>query len=277
MAWIESHTVLIRHRKLTSTAHALRLKPVYLLGHLHALWHTVLEQQEDGDLSSWDDDSIANAACYGDSAAKFVSLLLSHKWLDDARTIHDWLDYAGLYLIRKYAKRNKPRLAEIWAKHGKVYGQSSQKSQEPSNDLATTKQQSFVGGVGVLDSKDSSIMEGREFFNPGLHVDLASRAKAVIAYYFVRVAPSRLSTAAVAERLLAQVFLDEPTLQDDAILAGIDHYAKECANEKPSMRSSPKKFIENRSWESYDGRVKTAPPEKTARERAAESAKQLPI
>jgi len=36
--------------------------------------------------------------------------------------IHDWLDYAGLYLIKKYNTSNARKLREIWNKHGFVYG-----------------------------------------------------------------------------------------------------------------------------------------------------------
>lgn len=125
MAWIESHTVLIRHRKLIETARALRLKPVYLLGHFHALWHAALEQQEDGDLSSWTDDLIAEYSCYEGDAAKYVSLLDQFGWLD-GRLLHDWLDYAGLYLTKKYSTSNRAKLIAIWKKHGQVYGSQDQ-------------------------------------------------------------------------------------------------------------------------------------------------------
>lgn len=127
MAWIESHTVLIRHRKLLPLSNDLRLKPVYVLGHLHALWHAVLEQQEDGDLSSWPDDLISSVSCYQGDAPQYVSLLQKHGWLDNKK-IHDWLDYAGLYLIKKYSTSNKDRLKEIWEKHGKCYGEKAYKA-----------------------------------------------------------------------------------------------------------------------------------------------------
>lgn len=160
MAWIESHTVTLRHRKLIASAQELRLKPVYLLGHLHALWHAALEQQEDGDLSSWTDEMIAHAACYTGDPKKFVLLLLSKRWLDDARTVHDWLDYAGKYLTGKYAKRNKDRLAEIWKKYGRIYGSG----ERPTESQQTSNQQSLVRGVGrskdSSSSKDSSKLEG---------------------------------------------------------------------------------------------------------------------
>lgn len=104
MAWIESHTVLMRHRKLVDLARDLRLRKSYAMGHLHALWHTALEQQEDGDMSRWTDEMIAECADYPGSAPQFVTLLRKHRWLDGDSRIHDWWQYAGPYLRGKYKK-----------------------------------------------------------------------------------------------------------------------------------------------------------------------------
>ena len=130
MAYVESHTVLLRHRKLRELSRSLRLKPVYVMGHLHALWHAALEQQEDGDLSSWSDDLIADSSEYGGDSAQYVSLLQHHRWLD-GKLIHDWLDYAGAYLRGKYAKNNRDRLAQIWSVHGRAYGAAPAHQQPP--------------------------------------------------------------------------------------------------------------------------------------------------
>lgn len=130
MAWIESHTVLTRHRKIIELAKDLRLKPVYVLGHLHALWHAALEQQEDGDLSVWSDHFIAESACYDGDAPQFVSLLQKHRWLDD-RILHDWLDHAGKYLESKYKSSNYSKLQEIWDKHGLIYDKAPGKQMAP--------------------------------------------------------------------------------------------------------------------------------------------------
>jgi hypothetical protein len=122
MAWIESHTVLSRHRKVKETARALRIRPAYLIGHLHLLWHAALEQAEDGDLTRWTDEFIAEAADFPGDAPQFVQLLQDHGWLEKNRLLHDWIDYAGKFLMGKYAKDHRDRLVEIWAKHGRVYG-----------------------------------------------------------------------------------------------------------------------------------------------------------
>lgn len=104
MAWIESHTVLMRHRKIAAVAKDLRTRKSYAMGHLHALWHTALEQQEDGFLSAWTDDMIADASDYPGNAPQFVALLRKHNWLDGDLKIHDWWQYAGPYLRAKYKK-----------------------------------------------------------------------------------------------------------------------------------------------------------------------------
>jgi hypothetical protein len=96
------------------------LKPVYVIGHLHALWHDALEQQEDGDLSKWSDGLIAESSQYDGDAPQYVSLLQQYGWLDN-RLIHDWLEYAGRYLEGKYRTSNIEMLKAIWKKHGLNY------------------------------------------------------------------------------------------------------------------------------------------------------------
>jgi len=121
MLWIRVSTGLQRHRKVRELAHDLRLRPVYVVGHLTALWGDVLEQQEDGNLSSWSDDMISMSADYSGDAPRFVSLLQKHGFLD-GRIVHDWLEYVGPYLTGKYKTSNLKRLREIWLSHGHQYG-----------------------------------------------------------------------------------------------------------------------------------------------------------
>src|SRR6185437_9166906 len=99
------------------------------MGHLHALWHDALEQQEDGDLTKWSDEMLADSSQFDGDAPQYVSLLQLHGWLD-GRLIHDWLDYAGPYLISKYHTNKRAWLVEVWAKHGKEYGKRKQTGSE---------------------------------------------------------------------------------------------------------------------------------------------------
>jgi hypothetical protein len=119
MAWIESHTVLLRHRKVLLLSADLNLPPVVIVGHLHVLWHAILEQQEDGDLRDWPDEMIAQAAAYTGDAKAFVLALQSRKWLD-GKMVHDWLEYAGRYLQSKYRTANQSKLEKIYKKHQSV-------------------------------------------------------------------------------------------------------------------------------------------------------------
>ncbi len=138
MSWIESHTVLLRHRKVLQMACVLSLPPVVILGHLHALWHAILEPQEEGDLSSWPDDMIAHAAAHTGDSAAFVRALQGQKFLD-GKLVHDWLDYAGRYLTHKYRTSNPKKLKAIYKLHRSVSrAVSSQTSICPKSDNLPT-------------------------------------------------------------------------------------------------------------------------------------------
>ena len=101
----------------------LGMEPVHVSGHLHALWHNCLEQQEDGDLSKWPAHLIAQMAMVKGDAKTFVEALYKHGWIDqDTHLLHDWLDYAGKFLLWKYRRRHHDKLKAIWVKHGKRYG-----------------------------------------------------------------------------------------------------------------------------------------------------------
>lgn len=126
MAWIESHTVLGRHRKVLLTAHDLSIDIPLVVGHLSLFWHAVLEQQEDGDLTEWPDSMIEQAAMWKGEPGKFAALLRKREWID-VHLVHDWLDYVGPYLIKKYSSGNVPLLREIWKKHGYKYGEGKGK------------------------------------------------------------------------------------------------------------------------------------------------------
>lgn len=126
VAWIESHTVLPRHRKVLLLAHDLKTDIVQTIGHLHCLWYTVLEQQENGDLSDWPDTLISQAALWKGDATEFVTRLREREWLD-GHLVHDWIDYVGPYLTKKYSSGNVPRLKEIWLLHGFKYGKGQGK------------------------------------------------------------------------------------------------------------------------------------------------------
>lgn len=114
----------------------LRLRRSYAMGHLHALWHNALEVNEDGDLTGTSDELIAEYSDYPGDAPQYVRLLQQHGFLgyrDDGgnliagseRLLHDWLDYAGRFLINRYHTADREKLVRVWLKHGKRYGKST--------------------------------------------------------------------------------------------------------------------------------------------------------
>lgn len=161
MAWIESHTVLLRHRKVLQLSNDLAIPPVNIIGHLHALWHTILEQQEDGDLTEWPDAMIAQAASYDGDASAFVSALQSRKWLDE-KIVHDWMDYAGRYLIVKYRTSNPKRLLQIQKIHHSVRKSASSRSKViPKTDNLTRPNQPNQPEITIPDRTEPALEDLR--------------------------------------------------------------------------------------------------------------------
>jgi len=118
MAWIELHTILFKHRKLKIFARKLGIKFVHAVGHLTSLWCNVLELAEDGDITKWSKEDIAEYAGWeGDIGAFFNALINEDEgWLDEQNgrlLVHDWLDYAGRYLTTKYKNTNPNKLLYI--------------------------------------------------------------------------------------------------------------------------------------------------------------------
>ncbi len=117
-------------------AEELAMMPVHLSGHLHALWHNVLEQQEDGDLSQWSNKLIAQMAMFQGDPEGFVELLKKYRWIDhETNCIHDWLDYAGTYLRNKYHDKDQRLLKAIWARYGKHYGKRTSPGNKKGRDF----------------------------------------------------------------------------------------------------------------------------------------------
>jgi hypothetical protein len=123
MAWIELHTVLIRHRKVNKLARTLNIKPVLAVGHLITLWNNVLELNPDGNITKWDIEDIASYSMWEGDPDTFYKALLNGgdgfiDECDGTRLVHDWFDYAGKYLTSKYRSHNPEVLDNIKLMYG---------------------------------------------------------------------------------------------------------------------------------------------------------------
>lgn len=168
MPWIQSHTNVERHRKTLEMAADLNLSPVHLSGHLHAFWHAVLEQQEDGNLERWQPRTIAQVAGWDGNPEEFVGALRKHGWLD-GNLVHDWLDYAGRYLQNKYHSSDPEKLQRIRALHDRqTKGDLKEAARTPEggqyiSNLISSSDSTVTETVQTSEKRGDARGEGTEF------------------------------------------------------------------------------------------------------------------
>lgn len=106
MAWIESHQSLGSHPKLLRLASLLGIRPAQAIGHLMYLWWWALDYADDGDITKYSDDEISLAAHWEGPGHDFSSAMRKCGWVEMPGVLHDWLDYAGQFLLgRERQKR----------------------------------------------------------------------------------------------------------------------------------------------------------------------------
>lgn len=131
MAWVEFHaTRIVKLKKFQDFRIALQLSKHEALGLLGSFWCEVLELREDGDITDWTPEYLAELLGLKLSPER-VWKALEAGWLDtvnDRKIVHDWLDSASIFLTRKYSSSDegKERLKYIWSLHGKTYGNEQQ-------------------------------------------------------------------------------------------------------------------------------------------------------
>jgi hypothetical protein len=127
MAWIESHQELRDHPKTKKAARLLGIHVAQVLGHLHCLWWWCLDHAQDGNLTGYDTEEIADAAAWdgeGDLIDAFLTCGKSGKpgfleRTDDGRLlVHDWYEYAGKLMEKR--KENVKRTQEWRARNAPV-------------------------------------------------------------------------------------------------------------------------------------------------------------
>jgi hypothetical protein len=111
VTWIESHASLARHPKTIRLAKTLDISVPCAIGHLHLLWWWSLEYAQEGDLSGFDPEEVAEAAGYDGDGEAFVAALQRARFVDDDGQLHDWQDYAGRLIERRQANTERMRAA----------------------------------------------------------------------------------------------------------------------------------------------------------------------
>lgn len=115
MAWIESHEELSVHPKTKRLAGALGVSRVTAVGHLHFLWWWAMKFAQDGDLSRFEADEIAEAAGWEGEPEQFIRALIEaggrkdEGFLGEDLSLHDWGDYAQRLIERRRANAERMR------------------------------------------------------------------------------------------------------------------------------------------------------------------------
>jgi DnaD/phage-associated family protein len=121
MAWIESHQELARHPKTKKFARLLGVSLPSAVGHLHFFWWWAMDYAQDGDLSRYDQEEIADACGWEGEPQKILRALSESGFVDETETsilIHDWHEYAGRLIEKR--EQNKERKRKSRARHADV-------------------------------------------------------------------------------------------------------------------------------------------------------------
>lgn len=110
MAWIESHQTLLKHPKVFRFARILGISKAEAIGRLHMLWWWSLDYAQDGDLSRYYPDEIAEASDWSEDPELLVTALIQSGFCDDdPLRLHDWNDYAGKLIERREKNAERQR------------------------------------------------------------------------------------------------------------------------------------------------------------------------
>ena len=123
MAWIESHQELGRHPKIKRLANATGLTKAAAIGYLHLLWWWALDYAQDGVITHYSAEEIADGAQWDGDPDAFLNALIESGFVDEGNgklVIHDWHEYAGRLIEKRQANRMRSQRARDANKHESV-------------------------------------------------------------------------------------------------------------------------------------------------------------
>ncbi len=134
MTWIAIRNGERRSQRFRTLKRAMKWSSLETSGFLCHFWNEVLDNQEDGDLSTWDSEGLAEVTeVPARLHSRLWSALLGSGYIgqgSNGRVVaSDWISIAGQFLRGRYAsgakgKQDIPMLRKIWAIHGKSYGKA---------------------------------------------------------------------------------------------------------------------------------------------------------
>lgn len=113
--WIQVYSNLLQHPKTGTLAVELDLKSsdveieAVAVGILVSLWTWAVQNAPNGDLSNTNPRTIARAANWKRKPDTLIVALKISGFLDDDMKLHDWEEYAELYINRVEYQREQAR------------------------------------------------------------------------------------------------------------------------------------------------------------------------
>ncbi|MFB5189043.1 hypothetical protein [Alicyclobacillus fastidiosus] len=123
MAWIESHQTLAEHPKTKRLARSLGVSRPTTIGILHMLWWWAIDYAEDGYLSKYTNEDIADAVMWDGDPDLLIQALQHSGFVDEDMRLHDWDDYIGKLNDRKEKNRERQKKARERKKNANVTSQ----------------------------------------------------------------------------------------------------------------------------------------------------------
>lgn len=115
LPWIQVYSNITEHPKTTNLVDELGITSkdaepeMVAVGMLVSLWTWAAKNAYNGDLSAVSARAIAKACGWKKDAQTLVKSLVDCGWLDADMKIHDWEEYAELYINREDYKREQAK------------------------------------------------------------------------------------------------------------------------------------------------------------------------
>lgn len=128
--WIQIYTNLPTHPKVGKLVDALGLRSgdvepeAVAVGILVGLWTWAAQNTYDGDLTQVSPRTIANACRWKKSPDRLVDALTACGWIDSDMRLHDWEEYASLYIdrVERTREQTRERVRAHRAKKKELFG-----------------------------------------------------------------------------------------------------------------------------------------------------------
>ncbi len=167
MAWIKSEQALANHPKLKLLAKELEISEVEALGYLHLVWYWTLEYAEDGNITKYAQTLPEMCKWEGDTDI-FINALVKFEFIDktdkDELLIHDWLDYSGAYLEKRWKNTMRKRESRERLQNSVTNSDNS----VTFNDIGVTKNDSHTLDKIREDKSREEYIEGEQVRNKDL-------------------------------------------------------------------------------------------------------------